>query len=272
MNRILGKVAAMPLKVLWLVMAVIPGLHVPEWLIAWIWRLDHSEEESLRYLTLMSQKYGYERAAQLAESILETQPLCSVAAYTGLIAMTHGHIENASDWLRKAKACDQGAPELVLQLELTLSGQHGEDREVDIASRIVSRNDVSMPLTRSALTVLATSALHKRQWPEAQGILDRIYHIEDPIHLRWMRWVAAAGQGRVQQAKLFFDDAQRDTPQKDALFFQAYGWFLLNEVDQGKTALTEALSAGASAHRVEALCQSLGIHLGPLASEFEGAD
>ncbi len=272
MNRVLGKVAAMPLKVLWLAMAVIPGLHVPEWLMAWIWHLDRSEEESLRYLTLISQKYGYERVEQLAESILETQPLCSVAAYTGLIAMTQGHVGNASDWMKKAKAYDQGAPELVLQLELALSGQHGEDGEVDVASRIVARKDVSMPLTRSALTVLATSALHTGQWQKGQEILDRIFHIEDPIHLRWMRWVAAVGLGQIQQAQQFFDTAWKDSPPKDALFFQAYGWFLLNEIDQGKTALTEALSAGASPHRVEALCQSLGIHVGPLASEFEEAD
>ncbi len=203
MNRVLGKVAAMPLKVLWLAMAVIPGLHVPEWLMACIWHLDRSEEEALRYLTLISQKYGYERVEQLAESILETQPLCSVAAYTGLIAMTQGHVGNASDWLKKAKACDQGAPELVLQLELALSGQRGEDEEVDVASRIVARKDVSMPLTRSALTVLATSALHTGQWQKGQEILDRIFHIEDPIHLRWMRWVAAVGLGQIQQAQQF---------------------------------------------------------------------
>jgi len=36
MSQILGKVAAMPLKVLWLVIAVVPGLHVSEWLMAWI--------------------------------------------------------------------------------------------------------------------------------------------------------------------------------------------------------------------------------------------
>lgn len=272
MNRVLGKVAVIPLKVIWLVMAVVPGLHVPEWLMAWIWRLDPSEEESLRYLTLMSQKYGYERAERLAESILETHPLCSVAAYTGLIAMTQGQMDSAAHWLDRAKACDRGAPELVLQLELTLSSQQGEEREVDIASRIVARQDVTMSLTRSALTVLATYALHKRQWPEAQDILDRIYHIEDPIHLRWMRWVAAAGQGQVQQAKLFFDAAWKDSPQKDAMFFQAYGWFLLDEVEQGKTAVTEALSAGASPRRVQALCRSLGIQVGPLTSEATEAN
>ena len=120
MNRLLGKIAAMPLKVLWLIMAVVPGLHVPEWLMAWIWRLDSSEEDTLRYLTLMSQKYGYDRAKTLAESILESQPLCSVAGYAGLIAMTHGFMVDAKQWLDRAKACDQGTPELVLQLELAL--------------------------------------------------------------------------------------------------------------------------------------------------------
>jgi hypothetical protein len=272
MNQIVGRVAAMPLKVLWLIMAVVPGLHVPEWLMAWIWRLDRSEEEALRYLTLMSQKYGYERVEQLAESILTTHPLGSVAAYAGLIAMTQGEIGIATEWLNRAKACDQGTPELVLQLELALGGQHGEDTEVDIASRIVARRDVSMPLTRSALTVLATSALHKRQWLEAQTILDRIFHIEDPIHLRWMRWVAAVGQGQVQKAQQFFDAAWKESAPKDAFFFQAYGWFLLNEIDQGKSAITEALSAGASPHRVEALCRSLGIQVEHGTSELKETD
>ena len=272
MDRLLYKIAAMPLRVLWLVMAVVPGLHVPEWLVAWIWHLDCNEEASLRYLTLTSQKYGYDRVKPLAESILETQPLCSVAAYAGLIAMTYGHMEDASDWLKRAQTLDQGAPELVLQLELTLSSQQGLDQEVETATRIVTRRDVSMSLTRSALTVLATSALHRRQWQEAQNILDRMYHIEDPIHLRWMRWVAAAGQGQVQKAKQYFDAAWKDSPQKDALFFQAYGWFLLNEIQQGKAALTEALRAGASPGRVEALCHSLGIPVGSLASQFEETD
>jgi tetratricopeptide (TPR) repeat protein len=269
MSQILGKVAAMPLKVLWLVMAVVPGLHVPEWLMAWIWRLDGSEEDTLRYLTLMSQKYDYDRVDQLANSLLEKQPLCSVAGYAGLIAVTHGHMEDASSWLEKAHACDQGSPELVLQLELALSSQHSEDKEVDIASKIVARKDVSMPLTRSALTILATSALHKQQWEEAQAILDRIFGIEDPVHLRWMRWVAAAGLGQLQHAQQFFDSAWKESPQKDALFFQAYGWFLLREIDQGKSALTEALNAGASPHRVQSLCQSLGIQMEQLASDFE---
>ncbi|MCF7974752.1 MAG: hypothetical protein K9N55_13120 [Phycisphaerae bacterium] len=269
MTRMMGKIAAMPLKVLWLIMAVVPGLHVPEWLMAWIWRLDRSEEDTLRYLTLMSQKYDHDQVEQLAESIFESQPLGSVAAYAGLMAMTQGYMEQAALWLDKAKACDQGSPELVLQLELALSGQPGQDSDVDIASRIIERKDVSMPLTRSALTVLATSALHQRRWQEAEGILDRVFHIEDPIHLRWMRWVAAAGQGHIQQAQQFFDRAWKDSPKKDALFFQAYGWFLLNEIDQGKTALTEALSAGASPHRVQALGQSLGIQVGPLVADFE---
>jgi Tfp pilus assembly protein PilF len=143
---------------------------------------------------------------------------------------------------------------------------------VDVASRIVARRDVSMPLTRSALTVLATSALHQRRWQEAQDILDRIFHIEDPVHLRWMRWVTAAGQGHRQEAKQFFDNAWTKSPKKDALFFQAYGWFLLDEIDKGKAALTEALSAGASSRRVQALCQSLGIPIGALTSEFEETD
>jgi tetratricopeptide (TPR) repeat protein len=258
--------------VLWLIMAVVPGLHVPEWLMALIWRLDRSEEDTLRYLTLMSQKYDHARVEALAESIFETQPMGSLAAYAGLMAMSQGCMEDAVRWLGKAKACDQGAPELVLQLELALSGQPGVDQEVDIAARIVDRRDVSMPLTRSALTVLATSALHQRRWQEAQGILDRVFHIEDPIHLRWMRWVAAAGQGQVSKAKQFFDAAWKDTPNKDAFFFQAYGWFLLNEIDQGKTALTEALNAGASPHRVQALGRSLGIQVGPLVAEFEETD
>ena len=82
----------------------------------------------------------------------------------------------------------------------------------EVAARIVARRDVSMGLTRSALSTQAYLALHRHQWQDAEAILNRIFRIEDPPHLRWMRWTAAAGLENNQEADQFYQQASNNTP------------------------------------------------------------
>jgi hypothetical protein len=270
-TRFIGKILALPFRMVLLILLLIPGLQVPPWLTRWIWLLDRSSDHAVLYLSVVAQNHQYDSIQQLSEQLFSDQPSCSIASYAGLLALQHGHIDTAVQWFEKAKAYDQGDQELVLHLEMDLSNHLEGHNDEEFVARILERREVSMKLTQRALERQAFSALLHRQWQDAQNILDRIFHIDDPLKIRWMRWVTAAGMGLQKQAEQFYHDAWKPLKAKEAAMYKAYGWYILGDSQQGRSALNEAISAGVSPEVINAFCRemSISLHDSPVAGPGE---
>jgi hypothetical protein len=103
--------------------------------------------------------------------------------------------------------------------------------------------------------------LGRHQWVQAQQLLDRIFRIEDPPHLRWMRWVNAVGLGHKEAAARLYEKAwQGSTPQQAAIN-QTYSWHILGDRERCHSALCAAHTAGVAPDVINAISRALGLDL-----------
>ena len=253
------KLLAMPLRLIWLILAIVPFVSAPTWMTRWICRLDPSPQNTLVYLAAETRGRDYAYVRAVGEPLYEAHPSCQLASFVGRLAMHHGQIDQADQWCQIAQAFDQQEDEQLLQLEMSLSVNRGDSQDEAIAERILARRDLSMQLTRTALEVKAYRALVRHQWHDADAILERIFAIEDPPSLRWMRWVAAAGMGDHPRADRLFHEAWRRQDPKAIALYQAYGWYILGDAPRGQAALEEAVTAGAPPEVIHGLCRSLSV-------------
>ncbi len=224
-----------------------------------IWRIGGDPGDGNNVVILTAQKKGVIAARQKAESILEKTRDSLIAAIMGLVEIHFCNDISAADgWIHKAKELECKNPELLLRLELMLSDVIEEYDTEQIIDEILSRNDLPMEYTRTALIVRVERLPGGRLWDEADEILDKMLCIEKNYEICFPKWVTCMAKGEHVQAEIYMEKMKGKVPEGQLRVRLATGWIYLGDKGRAMQCLKMAEQAGMKASTISVSNRVLG--------------
>ncbi len=268
MIRFLGNLVALPLQLLLVIVSIVPIVD-RQTLIRALWYLTRRPGYACSLILLAAQRQGIDAARQVAEQAFAICPDGSIIATIGQIELQAGfYLDRAAGWLQRARQAPALLdPDALLLFMLQLSDHIPNLSTQALVDGILSRNDLPMDLSRTALGIRAELALRQQRWAEAEDIAERILSIEDHPTGRWIFWVAAAGRQDAQEAQRQFQLIPRILLGNQYPILIANGYLYLGDLFQCHKYLRQALDAGVSEHRIRLHNPTLAEQVPYLASD-----
>ena len=258
--RLVRQALTAPVKLAMNVCAFFPKVDKLR-LVELIWKIGREPEYARLYIGLTGHKKGIEAARELAEEVFRENPSDQVAGMMGALEFGEYNLGRAKNWLEKGKQCPEKNPESLLWLELNLADHLDEYDEQAVVTKILSRRDLSMNFTRSALAVQAEIFLRARNWDAADAVLERILRVEDVPALRWMKWTVAKARGDETEAQRQLNIASTKTHKAIPNIFLALGWYYLGDIENTRQYLAKAQRDGITKDRIIQINRDLGAFL-----------
>lgn len=258
--KLVRQVLAAPVKLALYLCIFLPKVN-PLGLIRIIWRIGREPEYAWRYIALTGQKKGIEAAREEAEKIFRECPTDQVAGMMGLLELGQYNLVGAKYWLEKGKQCPEKNPEFLLRLELNLADHLDEYDAQAVVAKILSRRDLAMNCTMSALVVQAELFLRARKWNDADAVLERILRVQDVPVLRWMKWTVAKARGDEIGAERQLRLASTKSHKAVSNISLALGWYYLGDMEKTRQYLAKAQQDGVTKNMIIQANRELGAFL-----------
>lgn len=224
-----------------------------------IWCISGDASDGNNVVVLTAQKKGIIAARQKAEVILDKTRDSLIAATMGFVEIHFCNDINAADgWIHKAKELECKNPELLLRLELLLSDVIEEYDTEQIIDETLSRNDLPMDYTRTALIVRVERFLGGRLWDEADEILDKMLCIEENYEVCFPKWVTCMAKGEHVQAEIYMEKMKGKVPEGQLRVRLATGWIYLGDISRAMQYLKMAEQTGMKASTINMSNRVLG--------------
>jgi hypothetical protein len=199
---------AAPLRVLAWICGFVPIFDRLK-LVEIIWTLGREPADAAAVLSLTASGKGMDAARARAEEMFAAHPDAQIAATMGWLQIYHNKdLVAAGVWLKRGSESGVKDPEKLLDLELHICRQSGDDTD-ELVGQILSRNDLPMETTRKALIIKTYKLLAKEMWTEAGKIAQRMLSIEENADIRLLCWTICLANGQNQKAQKHFARAQR---------------------------------------------------------------
>jgi hypothetical protein len=213
-----------------------------------IWRISGDPADGNSVVVLTAQKKGIIAARQKADAILNKTQDALIATTMGFVEIhLCNDISAANGWIYKAKEQQCKNTELLLRLKLLLSDVVEEYNTTEIVDEILSRNDLPMDYTRTALIVRIERFLGSRLWDEADEVLDRMLCIEENYEICFPKWVTCMAKDDHVQAELYLKKMKNKVPEGQLRLRLATGWIYLGDKNRAMQCLKMAERAGMKA-------------------------
>ena len=243
MITFIKKLIAVPIRML----AEIVGLvRILNPLLLWqtSWKLSHNPQDGGKLIVLTCRKYGIEAARQTAEEMLAQVKSCALASAIGSLEYVCHNVEAVNKWVKMARNGNYEKPEMLLHLELLLSNILEEYDTKIVIEQVLSRNDLPMIVTLTALIVKANDLLEKRSWDKAEEIAEHILNIQEQPDARLIKWVTCSRRGEQTEADEHFAMAQGKLSNAVLAPLVAQGWLHMGDVGKAVEWLYKAGDPG----------------------------
>lgn len=242
MRKFLGSILAIPLKILFAVMSIIPVFSTA-WLCRLIWKVSGSKEYSEKLVVLTWNSEGPAAARQVAETVLQRNRDSNIAAIMSLFELNYlFDIEGADYWIRRAQELDCDNQQLLLLPKIYV-GDHLDKYDVaEVIEKTLNRNDLSPLYSRAAISTKAEMFLRQRDWDRAQGCLDRMQAIEDPGDSWWIQWTIHTANGRQAEADEAMVKSKKSVSPGLHCLQIACGFYYTGDLERTRENLRDAVS------------------------------
>jgi hypothetical protein len=200
-----------------------------------VWKLSGEARDGSQVLLHISNKNGIESTRFQAEKMLERCKSAELAATMGWIELQRGsgdlgtRYSLAKRWVEKAKQGGFENLQMLLYLELVLSGRDDSYDNEMMIEQVLGRDDLPMEFTRAGLVVKMWNLVENGEFGEAEKIADRILSIEENAYGRLIKWVGCLKEGKQELADRHFSMAKARLAGEMFDLICVQGWLFLGD-------------------------------------------
>ncbi len=231
MFRFFGKLLATPLRLVGYGMNLFraePSL----WLWRTTWQLSNNPDDASNYIGVAARRKGIEFARQQATRVIEKCRDSKIALTMGWLEIqSGGGADHAAEWVNLARKEALEREQLLLQLDLYLA-RDNEEKAERVVEQILSRRDVPMELTRSALWSRGWKMAEQERFEQVEQIADKILAVEEHYEGRILKWMSLAARGEDVLASQQLELARRTMPSQMFEMVVGQGWLMLGREDK----------------------------------------
>ena len=250
MRRFFGSILAIPFKLLFAVMSLVPAINTV-FLCKIIWKLSQSKQYSERLIALTYTKQGRQRAGEIAEKVLEKHHHSQAAVMMSLFELSmHNDVGRGEYWVSRAEGLDCEDQHLLLLPKIILADHLEKYDIVSLVEEVLSRDDLSAIYSRTAILVKSELFLRLQQWQDARRCIEPIATIEGPVAAWFILWVVSMAEGDIDQAERLMKQVPGGANQGEVQLHIALGYYYLCDLEKTKEHLLLAISLQITSGRI----------------------
>lgn len=210
-----------------------------------IFFLTRDADDGMMLIWLTGQKQGIESARAKAERMLEK---CQSAKISNMMAMLEWQQNSdcvaAEKWVSSAKENDYADRHILYLAEYIFSQRFEEYNQEQIVNEMLACNYLPADYTRIALLAKQDMLLEKKQWQEAEEIVDRMLSIKEEPSVRLSKWVICLAREDQVQADKHIAAAKSKLSAEDFNSSVGEGYLYLGDEVRAMESFYEAVKQG----------------------------